>query len=97
LRALELHEKDHSASKFKKVLSIQLAYVEPRMVEIDSALLRVFAHETLVPAAFVLSYSAKKMLAVGWVESQAVKMSQRSIPEVALGINENTYLPIQLE
>jgi hypothetical protein len=45
------------------------------MVEIASALLSVFAHETLVPAAFVLLYSAKKMLAVGWVESQAVKMS----------------------
>jgi hypothetical protein len=57
------------------VLSIQFAYVEPRMVEIVSALLSVLAHETLVPAAFVLSYSAKKMLAVGWVESQVVKMS----------------------
>jgi hypothetical protein len=75
LRTLELSEKDHRAPKFKNVLSIQFAYVEPRMVEIVSALLSVLAHETLVPAAFVLSYSAKKMLAVGWVESQAVKMS----------------------
>jgi hypothetical protein len=75
LKAPEPHEKSQRAPKLKKVLSTQLAYVDPRMVEIVSALLKVFAHETLVPAAFVLSYSAKKMLAVGWVESQAVKLS----------------------
>ena len=75
MRARELYEKDQRAPKVKNVLSTQLAYVDPSMVEIDSALLKVFAHETLVPAAFVLSYSAKKMFAVGWVESQAAKMS----------------------
>jgi hypothetical protein len=39
------------------------------MDEIGYALLRVLAHEALVPAVFVLPYSTKIMLAVGRLDS----------------------------
>jgi hypothetical protein len=68
LRALEIHEESYRAPKFKYVLSTQLAY-PGRMDEIGYALLRVLAHEALVPAVFVLPYSTKIMLAVGRLDS----------------------------